>query len=111
MEKREGYKKTEIGWIPEDWSAVKIGNAVDKIVGGGTPSRERLDYYDGDIPWITVKDLSKNSFYKDSAIESISEEGLKNSSATLIDENNIIIATRMGLGRGFINTCDLVPYS
>ena len=107
MENQKGYKKTEIGWIPEDWNAVKIGAAVDKIVGGGTPSRERRDYYDGDIPWITVKDLSKNSFYKDSAIESISEEGLKNSSANLIDENNIIIATRMGLGRGFINTCDL----
>jgi type I restriction enzyme S subunit len=107
MEKKEGYKKTEIGWIPEDWKTVKIGTAVDKIIGGGTPSRECLDYYEGGIPWITVKDLSKNLFYKDSAIESISEEGLKNSSANLINENNIIIATRMGLGRGFINTCKL----
>jgi type I restriction enzyme S subunit len=101
------FKETEIGRIPVGWEVITIGQIVKKIVGGGTPSRERFDYYNGDIPWITVKDLASNSFYKNSAIEHISEEGLQNSSANLIHCENIIIATRMGLGRGFINTIDM----
>ena len=98
------FKETKIGRIPKGWSVVSVGKIVEKIIGGGTPSRERPDYYNGTIPWITVKDLSDSSFYKNSAIETISEEGLKDSSANLIVSDSVIISTRMGLGRGFINT-------
>jgi len=101
------FKDTKIGRIPASWDVVLVGDVVERIVGGGTPSRERSDYYDGEIPWITVKDLSENTFYKNSALESISEDGLKNSSANLIPKNNVIISTRMGLGRGFINRVDM----
>ena len=50
--------------------------------------------------WVLTKYLSKT-------VDSITEEGLKNSSANLIPANNIITATRMGLGRLFINTVDM----
>jgi len=101
------FKDTKIGRIPKSWDIKPIGSIVIKIIGGGTPSRERDDYYNGGIPWITVKDLSTQIFYKHTSIEMISEEGLKNSASNLIIKNNIIISTRMGLGRGFINTVDM----
>ena len=100
---REGYKETEIGVIPEDWEVKTIGDCSNKILGGGTPPRNNPKNYNGDIPWITVKDMD-GKFYKADAIEYITAEAIKNSATNLIAENSVIVATRMGLGRGFINT-------
>ncbi|EIC9845276.1 restriction endonuclease subunit S [Vibrio cholerae] len=51
-----GYKKTEAGLIPDDWSATTIGD-VTSWLSGGTPSRERLDFWQGNIPWISGSTL------------------------------------------------------
>lgn len=91
-----------------EWRGDLLGDALRDIVGGGTPSRDVPAYYEGGtIPWVTVKDLSESN-YKRSTEEYITPLGLKNCSAKLIPENQFIISTRMGLGRGFINT---VPMS
>lgn len=100
---REGYKMTELGEIPQEWELKCLESCVEKIVGGGTPSRENAQYYEGDIPWATVKDLDSKIFKSDT-IEHITEDAIKNSATNLINSGNVIIATRMGLGRGFINT-------
>ena len=44
--------------IPGDWEVKKLGDFVDKIVGGGTPSRNKTDYWNGNIFWATVKDMT-----------------------------------------------------
>ena len=100
------FKDSEVGRIPVEWEVKTIDEISNKIVGGGTPSRKKDEYFKGRIPWITVKDLD-GAFYKSSAIEYITEEAIENSSASLIKRGAVIIATRMGLGRGFINTVDL----
>jgi type I restriction enzyme, S subunit len=97
------FKKTELGEIPEEWGISALGDLVHKIVGGGTPSRKKLEYYSGDIPWFTVKDMD-GSFYKDSSQEYVNEIAIKESSANLVEPNQVIIATRIALGRGFIST-------
>jgi len=101
-----GYKKTKIGIIPQDWDIKVLGELLTKIIGGGTPRRKNPEYYNGSIPWATVKDLT-NENYKTETIEYISEIGLENSSAKIVDAKNFIISTRMGLGRGFINKVDM----
>lgn len=83
---------------------MKLKELVD-IVGGGTPSRDNDIYWNGSIPWVTVKDMNRE--YIDSSIEFITEEGLINSSTNLIKKNSILIPTRMGLGRVAINTVDV----
>lgn len=75
------------------------------IIGGGTPSRDNEVYWNGDIPWVTVKDMNRE--YIASSMEYISEEGLNNSSTKLIEKNSILIPTRMGLGRVAINKVDV----
>ncbi|MEK5230303.1 restriction endonuclease subunit S [Lysinibacillus sp. FSL K6-0232] len=102
-EVREGYKMTELGVVPSEWEVLTVDDIANKIVGGGTPSRENESFYNGDIPWVTVKDM-KGSFYQEDAQEFITEAALKNSASNLIEPNNIIVATRIALGRGFINT-------
>ena len=42
-----------------EWPMVKLGE-VAKVVSGGTPKTSVSEYWDGDIPWVTPKDLSNN---------------------------------------------------
>jgi type I restriction enzyme, S subunit len=61
-ETREDYQMTELGKIPIEWKIYELDEIVDKIVGGGTPSRENEEYYSGEIPWFTVKDMDSAFF-------------------------------------------------
>jgi type I restriction enzyme S subunit len=61
-----------------------------KISSGGTPSRNRKEYYNGDIPWIKTGELNNNVLTDTE--EKITEEGLKNSSAKLYSKGSIVIA-------------------
>ncbi|MEB9898144.1 restriction endonuclease subunit S, partial [Bacillus cereus] len=87
-------------------SSTYIDGVVDKIVGGGTPSRDIPDYYVGTIPWFTVKDMD-GSFYMGESQEYINENAIKDSTTNLIEANNVIIATRIALGKGFVNTREI----
>ncbi len=78
---------------------VKLGGVITKIIGGGTPSKSNSDYWNGSLPWASVKDLSDNKYYLDSTQDSITEDGLKNSASNLIKKDTVILPTRMGLGR------------
>ncbi|WP_324756379.1 restriction endonuclease subunit S [Sphingobacterium thalpophilum] len=61
-----------------------------KISSGGTPSRSRKEYYNGNIPWIKTGELNNNVLTDTE--EKITEEGLKNSSAKLYSKGSIVIA-------------------
>ncbi|MCT4705827.1 restriction endonuclease subunit S [Enterobacteriaceae bacterium H16N7] len=82
------------------WPMVKLSDLVD-IRGGGTPSRTVMKYWNGDIPWVTVKDIK--DLVIERAEESITSLGLEESSSSYIPAGNIIIPTRMALGRVAIN--------
>lgn len=86
------------------WDVRKFGDIVDKIIGGGTPSKSKSEYWDGDIYWASVKDMSEGKYSLSETQDTITQEGLENSSANLINEGTLIVSTRMGLGRAFINT-------
>lgn len=73
--------------------------------GGGTPSKQVPEYWDGDIPWASVKDFTSTSLSETQ--DFISQQGLRNSSANLIPKGHVIIPTRMSLGKAAINTVDL----
>lgn len=79
---------------------VKLSDLVD-IRGGGTPSRTVMKYWNGDIPWVTVKDIK--DLVIERAEESITSLGLEESSSSYIPAGNIIIPARMALGRVAIN--------
>lgn len=76
----------------------KLGE-VCKIVGGGTPSKGNPKYWDGDIPWASVKDIKEGATTLERTEDFITEAGLKNSAANFIPAGTLIISTRMGLGR------------
>lgn len=71
-----------------------LGELVS-IVGGGTPSKARADYYLGAIPWVTPKDM-KTWEIADSQ-DHISEEALAESAAKLIPAHSVLIVVRSGV--------------
>lgn len=91
--------------LPKGWKWVRLGDLVLEILGGGTPSKSNPAYWNGDIPWASVKDIKE--LYITSTQDTITPEGLANSSAKLITKQNIILCTRMGLGKICINTIDM----
>lgn len=93
--------KDEEGGEFGEWNSLQFGDVVEKLIGGGTPSRSEEEYYGGSIPWVTVKDLKTNKYVAD-AIEYITELGLENSSSKIVDSGDLIIPTRMAVGRVLI---------
>ncbi|SCE97719.1 restriction endonuclease subunit S [Micromonospora chokoriensis] len=72
----------------------RVGELV-RIVGGGTPSRNNPDYYGGDIPWVTPKDMKSWSI--DRAQVGITQAGLDGSSTRLVESNSILVVVRSGV--------------
>lgn len=90
--------------LSSNWQTKTIGE-VAEIVNGGTPKTSSSDYWDGGLMWITPKDMGKlKSAYVDQTSRTISESGLKNSSAKLLPVNSIILSSRAPIGHLAINT-------
>ena len=82
----------------KNWKKVKLGN-IGNVIGGGTPSTKIPEYYEGDISWITPKDLSNfKGKYISRGERMISETGLKNSSARMLPEGTVLFTSRAPIG-------------
>jgi len=76
----------------------KIGD-IAKIVGGGTPKTSDESLFDGDIPWITPKDMSTNrSMFTSVGKRNITKKGLSSSSAKILPPRSILISSRAPVG-------------
>lgn len=77
---------------------LKRASELLEIISGGTPDTGNPAYWNGDIPWLSVADFSTLDRYVSTAEKSITDEGLKNSSTKLLQENDIIISARGTVG-------------
>lgn len=85
---------------------VSLGDeSLFRVESGGTPKSEVEDYWDGEIPWATLVDLPPADFISQitSTKRTISEKGLRESSAKMIPANSVIVSTRATIGRIGIN--------
>jgi type I restriction enzyme, S subunit len=90
-------KKTAIEWlgeVPEHWKLEQL-KSFTTFSGGGTPSRENLKYWNGNIPWVSPKDMKTECIH--GAEEFITEEGLNASSATLQHPGQVLMVVRSGI--------------
>lgn len=71
---------------------------VMEIIGGGTPKTSHPEYWDGDIPWLSVKDFNNDYRYVYETEKMITELGLKNSTAKLLDKGDVILSARGTVG-------------
>ena len=75
------------------------------LIGGGTPKTSNPDYWNGDIPWLSVKDFGNDNRYVYETEKHITELGLMNSSTKLLDKGDIIISAR-----GTVGEIATIPY-
>lgn len=86
--------------IPNDWRWVKLVD-IAKWGSGGTPLSSNSAYYDGDIPWLIIGDLTDEYIYR--AKRNITALGLLNSSAKIVDVDSVLIAMYGSIGKLGIN--------
>ncbi|MGJ0316878.1 restriction endonuclease subunit S [Aliarcobacter cryaerophilus] len=79
------------------WKECKLGEIIE-IIGGGTPKTSISEYWNGNIPWLSVVDFNTGKKYVSKTEKTITEEGLKNSSTKLLQKNDIIISARGTVG-------------
>ncbi len=94
----QGYKKTKVGIVPEDWEVKRLGN-IGTMLGGGTPKTSIKEYWEGSIPWISSSDLYEMNIFKLKTNKYITNEAIKNSATKLIPKNSILIVSRVGVGK------------
>jgi type I restriction enzyme, S subunit len=83
--------------LPKGWSNTDLSSLIVRIMGGGTPSKSNVVFFQGKIPFMTVKDM-KERFPLDT-IDHITEEAVENSSTIVVPADTLIVATRMSLGK------------
>jgi len=97
-ENRPRYKKTRVGWIPEEWKCMRLGN-IASVTSGGTPRRDEPAYWGGSIPWISTSEIDFNTIGE--ANEFITDQGLGSSSVRLCPTGTLLMAMfGQGLTRG-----------
>lgn len=79
------------------WTLTRISEMAD-IISGGTPKTDILEYWNGNIPWLSVKDFSGDSKHVYSSEKSITELGLHNSATQLLFSGDVIISARGTVG-------------
>ena len=85
----EPTKQTPIGEMPVSWSIKTLGG-LSQVMSGGTPSRTESAYWGGDIPWVKTGEIDYGTI--STAEETITQEGLENSSARIIPAGTLLMA-------------------
>ncbi|MGY3707378.1 restriction endonuclease subunit S [Lactococcus lactis] len=95
---KERLKAPELRFpgFTDDWEERKLGE-LSNIVGGGTPSTSNPEYWDGDIDWYAPAEIGEQSYVSKSK-KTITELGLKKSSARILPVGTVLFTSRAGIG-------------
>jgi type I restriction enzyme S subunit len=91
------YKNSDIPWlgkIPEHWELGRLKRLVG-FVGGGTPAKDTLEYWSGDIPWISPKDM-KSKTISDTE-DKITLDAVAKSATRLVPKGCVVLVVRSGI--------------
>ena len=84
--------------IPSTWQWKTIGE-VAEVIGGGTPKTDHVEYFGGEIPWITPADLSGYSKkFISHGQRNITKAGLDHSGARLLPAGTVLFSSRAPIG-------------
>lgn len=99
---------------PVNWDRVtlepdKKSGVIEQCASGGTPSTRNPSYWDGDIPWLTPKEISRNdeSLYVSHTERSITSDGVQGSAAKILAPGTVLLTKRAPVGAVAINAVPL----
>jgi restriction endonuclease S subunit len=95
------YKDSEVEWIgeiPEHWEVLKLKYIVEKFVGGGTPSTSIENYWDGDIPFVAISDITNSSLISVTE-KTITTFGMESKQLSLLNKGTILYSIYASVGK------------
>lgn len=98
-------KNSGIEWIseiPEKWEARAL-KTIFRIFSGTTPKSDIIEYWDGDVNWVTPADFKTEDVYVENGKRNISENGFSDCSLELIPINSLIFSKRAPIGKVCVN--------
>ena len=101
----KGISKNYFEPEPDSW--IDLKDLIVSGKAGGTPSSTVAEYYAGEIPFLSISDMTKQSKYIEYTEKHISEKGLENSSAWLVPKNSLILSMYASVGLVCINKVSL----
>lgn len=87
----------------DEWKEKKLGD-IGEFTGGGTPSKDNNDFWNGNIPWVSSSDISEESIYEISISRFITKEAIQESATKIIPANSILLVSRVGVGKLAVTT-------
>ena len=105
----ERYRKSGVEWlgdIPEHWELKRLKFLVN-CFGGGTPSKANGEYWTGDIPWVSPKDMSGQVVTD--TVDHITEDAVQESATKLIESGAVLVVVRSGILRHTIPVAINIP--
>lgn len=80
-----------LGEIPTHWSTAKIKH-VARFISGGTPSKENTEFWDGNIPWVSPKDMKQRHI--DDSEDKITQKALQKTTLQLLKVDTVLVVVR-----------------
>ena len=96
------YPQLRFKGFTDPWEQRKLGEVAD-IIGGGTPSTNVSEYWNGDIDWYSPVEIG-NQIYIDESQKKITGLGLQKSSAHILPVGTVLFTSRAGIGNTVILT-------
>ena len=82
----------------DEWEEKKLSQIIYKAKADGTPKSSIKEYYNGNIPFLSINDMTNEGKYITYTKKSITEKGLKNSSAWLVPEKSLLYSMYASVG-------------
>lgn len=101
----EPYLTSPAGWTHTTLESRPDLGFIDKVDSGGTPATGDPDLWDGDIPWLTPKEITnlENNIFVSRTERNISKLGLQSSAAKLLPVGTVLLTKRAPVGAVAIN--------
>ena len=104
MKLPEGWPDFE---VPKSWRVIEARETATVMKAGGTPSRKQAGYWDGDIPFVLIEDLTAAGLYLNHANEWITQAGLDASSAWIVPPGTVLLSMYATIGATVVNKIPL----
>ncbi|MCD5571921.1 restriction endonuclease subunit S, partial [Lactobacillus delbrueckii] len=96
---KNGYPAVRFEGFSDEWEERKLSDLFIKGGSGGTPKSTNKDFYDGDIPFLGISDITKSNGFINNTEKHISSDGLNSSAAWIVSKGAISLAMYASVGK------------
>ena len=95
----QDHKKSELKWLPSLPSHWRLGPLKHfiKFQVGGTPATSKPEYFDGDLPWVTISDLSGKTVSETKS--KLTNAGVNSASMELMPTGSLLYSFKLSVGQ------------